>query len=50
MWKNYEKEYFESNFGCCYRYGCGTTFLNSKQSEALSDIAMVNVEALADYA
>ena len=29
---------------------CGTTFLNSKKSEALSDIALANVEALADYA
>lgn len=27
---------------------CGTTFLNSKRTETLSDIALANVEALAD--
>lgn len=29
---------------------CGTSFLNSQKSETLSDIALANVEALADYA
>ena len=27
---------------------CGISFLNSQKSEALSDIALANVEALAD--
>ena len=27
---------------------CGTSFLNSQKSETLSDIALANVEALAD--
>ena len=28
---------------------CGISFLNSQKSEALSDIALANVEALADF-